>query len=88
MKTTTINGTTYTFKKFGPIFNWKSDIFDLYEKPSQEKKDAFKKWKGKLARIYWLIGGIQNYSIFGDVIDENGERHAVKITKDNAFILA
>jgi hypothetical protein len=85
--TTTINGTTYTFKKFEPVFNWKDSIFDLYEKPSKEKRDAFKKWEAKLDRIYWLVGGKQNYSIFWEITDESGERHAVKITKSNAFIL-
>lgn len=87
MKTTTINGTVYTFKKFDQVRNWKSDIFELYEKPSQDKIEAFNEREKKLTCIYWLIGGKQNYSIFGDVIDENGDRHPVKITKSNRFIL-
>ena len=87
MKKTTIKGDVFTFKKFDIVRNWKTDISDLYEKPSQEKKDAFKKREAKLSKIYGLIGGIQNFSIYGEIIDEEGNRHDVKITKGNNFIL-
>ena len=87
MKKLTIRGDAFTFKKFEPVFNWKTDIYDLYEKPSQAKKEAFDEREEKLAKIYGLVGGIQNYSIFGEIIDEEGKRHDVKITKSNNFIL-
>ena len=88
MKTITIKGTTYTFKKFEPLHNGKSSIFDLYKTPWETNKKAFKEWEEKLDHIYWLCGGSHSFSIYGDIIDENGERHAVKITKCNNFILA
>lgn len=87
MKQLTINGDLFKFKKFDVVKNWKTDISDLYEKPSQEKKDAFNEWEAKLSKIYGLIGGIQNFSIYGEIIDEEGNRHDVKITKSNNFIL-
>ena len=87
MKQLEIRGDLFKFKKFDIVRNWKTDISDLYEKPSKEKKDAFNEREGKLAKIYGLVGGIQNYSIYGEIIDEEGKRHDVKITKSNNFIL-
>lgn len=87
MKKLTINGDVFTFKKFDIVKNWKTDIFDLYKKPSKDKKEAFEERKGKLSKIYGLIGGIQNFSIYGEIIDEEGNRHDVKITKGNNFII-
>jgi hypothetical protein len=52
MKTTTINSIEFEFKKFDPVYNWKTSIYNLYEKPSQEKIKIFNDWKSKLTRIY------------------------------------
>ena len=87
MKQLQIRGDVFKFKKFDIVRNWKTDIFDLYEKPSQKKRNAFNKREKKLARVYGLIGGSHNFSIFGEIIDEEGNRHDVKITKSNNFIL-
>lgn len=87
MKQLQIRGDLFTFKKINIVKNWKTDIFDLYEKPSQKKVEAFKEWEAKLSKVYGLIGGSHNFSIFGEIIDEEGERHDVKITKSNNFIL-
>ena len=87
MTTTTINGTTYTFKKFEPIHNGKTTIFDLYKTPGETNRKAFEKWEKKLNRVYWLCGGSHSFSIYGNVIDNEGKPHAVKITKANAYIL-
>lgn len=87
MKKTTINGDVFTFKKFDIVKNWKKELSDLYKKPSKDKKEAFEERKGKLSKIYGLIGGIQNFSIYGEIVDEEGKRHDVKITKWNNFIL-
>ena len=87
MKQLTINGDLFTFKKLENVINWKNDIFDLYEKPSEAKREAFKKWQEKLDSIHGLIGGSHNFSIFGKITDEEGKRHTVKITKCNNFII-
>lgn len=87
MKQVQIRGDLFKFKKFDVVKNWKTDISDLYEKPSQEKKDAFNEREAKLSKIYGLIGGKQNFSIYGEIIDEEGNRHNVKITKGNNFII-
>ena len=87
MKQLTINGDLFTFKRLENVANGKTDIFDLYEKPSEEKRKAFKKWEAKLDSIHGLIGGSHNFSIFGKITDEEGIRHTVKITKCNNFII-
>lgn len=70
-----------------PLHNGKSSIFDLYKTPWETNRKAFEKREKELACIYWLCGGSHSYSIYWDIIDENGERHAVKITKRNNYII-
>lgn len=70
-----------------PFYNWKSDIYDLYEKPSYEKVCIFRKWKEKLNTIYWLSWNSHLFSISWNVIDENGVLHNVKITASHNYIL-
>ena len=50
-KTTTINGDVYTFGRFEPVYNYKRDIYDLYDRPSQYKIEAFDEWYHKLDEI-------------------------------------
>lgn len=48
MKTTTINGIQFEFKKYTPCKNGKHKLEDLYKNPSYEKEEAFRYWKDKL----------------------------------------
>ena len=86
-QTKTIRGDVFTFKKMELLRNGKSSIFDLYKTPWETNRKAFEKREKKLACVYWLCGGSHSYSIYGDIIDENGERHAVKITRQNNYII-
>lgn len=47
-KTITINGDVYTFGRFTPVWNFKTDIYDLYDRPSYEKVEAFREWDKKI----------------------------------------
>jgi hypothetical protein len=47
-KTITINGDVYTYGRFEPISNRKTDIYDLYDRPSYEKIQAFEEWDKKI----------------------------------------
>lgn len=85
-KTVTINGDVYTFGRFEPVYNGKTNIFHLYDRPSQEKIQAFEEWDKKIT-IQGMIGWTYNFSIFGEVKDEEGKRHEVKITRDYNWIL-
>ena len=87
MKTVKINGTTYTVKKAEPYFNGKTSIFDLYDRPSTTKVVIFREWQEKLNSIYGLVGNSCTFSIYWDVIDENGVKHDVRITHANNYIL-
>lgn len=86
MKTTTINGTFYKFKKFEPLHNGVTSIYELYNRPSQAKVKAFNYWKERLDLIYWMYGNSCNFSIYGMVKDEKGIEHDVYITKWNSYI--
>lgn len=47
-----INGDYYTpTKNVERMSNWKTDIFDLYEKPSYTKVAIFREWQEKLHSI-------------------------------------
>lgn len=85
-KTITINGDVYTYGRFEPVYNGKTSIFDLYDRPSQEKIEAFEEWDKKIT-IQGMIGWSWSFSIFGEVKDEEGKRHEVKITRDYNWIL-
>lgn len=54
-KTITINGDVYTYGRFEPVYNGKTNIFHLYERPSQEKIQAFEEWDKKIT-IQGMIG--------------------------------
>ena len=54
MKNITINGDTYTYGRFTPVYNGKNDIFDLYDRPSTYKVVAFNEWNEKLVEIYGM----------------------------------
>lgn len=86
-KTICINGVYYTPKKAAIYSNWKSDLFQLYEKPSCEKVRIFNDRKQKLNCIYWLEGNSNTFSIHGNVKDENWSIHNVWITARNNYIL-
>ena len=86
-KTVTINGDVFTFWRFTPVFNYKNDIYDLYDRPSYEKKQAFDEWNKKLVEIYGMTGSKFAFSIYGYVKDEEGQLHNVKITRDYNWIL-
>ena len=47
-KTITINGDVYTYGRFEPIANYCTSIYDLYERPSYEKIQAFEEWDKKI----------------------------------------
>ena len=85
--TVLINGVYYTPKKMDPFYNWKSDLYQLYKKPSYGKVCIFRKWKEKLNTIYWLSWNSHFFSISWNVIDENGVLHNVKITASHNYIL-
>lgn len=87
MKTTTINWINFTFKKFNPIKNWKSEIHDLYWNPSYNKIRIFNEWDWKLDLIYWLTWNFHNFSIYGSIKDNDWKFHNVKITKSYNYIL-
>ena len=85
-KTITINGDVYTYGRFEPISNRKTDIYDLYDRPSYEKIQAFEEWNKKIA-IYGMVWSKFVFSIYGEVKDEEGNWHNVKITRDYNWIL-
>lgn len=87
MKNVKINGVNYTYKAFEPLYNWKCDIFDLYDRPSTAKVAIFRDWQEKLHSIYWLCGNSCTFSIYWAVKDENWLLHDVKITHCNNYIL-
>lgn len=70
-KTITINGDVYTYGRFEPVYNYKRTIWDLYDRPSDEKVDAYNEWYGKLEEIHGLTGSKFNFSIYGCVKDED-----------------
>jgi membrane-bound lytic murein transglycosylase len=86
-KTITINGDVYTYGRFEPVYNYKRDIYNLYDRPSYEKIQAFEEWNKKLVEIYGLVGSKFAFSIYGYVRDEEGHLHNVKITRDYNWIL-
>lgn len=86
-KTISINGDSYTFKKYEPFYNFKRDIYDLYDRPSAYKIDAFNEWDKKLVEIYGMTGNTCTFSIYGMVKDEEGNLHNVRITRDHNWIL-
>ena len=86
-KTISINGDVFTFWRFTPVFNYKNDIYDLYDRPSYEKIQAFDEWNKKLVEIYGMTGSKFAFSIYGYVKDEEGQLHNVKITRDYNWIL-
>lgn len=86
-KTVTINGDVYTYGRFEPCYNFKRDIYDLYDRPSGYKIDAFNEWSKKLVEIYGLTGSKFAFSIHGYVKDEEGQLHNVKITRNYNWIL-
>lgn len=51
MKTTTINGIQFEFKKYTPCRNGKTELRDLYKDPSYKKEEVFSYWKDQI-RIY------------------------------------
>lgn len=85
-KTTTINGDVYTYGRFEPVYNGKTSIYSLYDRPSYEKIQAFEEWDRKIA-IQGLTWNTFNFSIYGVVQDENWDFHQVKITRDYNWIL-
>ena len=85
-KTITINGDVYTYGRFEPISNRKTDIYDLYDRPSYEKIQAFNEWDKKIV-IQGMVWSKFVFSIYGEVKDEDGKRHEVKITRDYNRIL-
>jgi len=85
-KTITINGDVYTYGRFEPISNRKTDIYDLYDRPSYEKIQAFEEWDKKIV-IQGMVWSKFVFSIYGEVKDEEGNWHNVKITRDYNWIL-
>ena len=85
-KTITINGDVYTYWRFTPVRNYKTDIYDLYDRPSYEKIQAFEEWNKKII-IRGMVWSKFVFSIYGMVIDEDGNYHQVKITRDYNWIL-
>jgi hypothetical protein len=47
-----INGITFEKKNLDPYCNCKNSIYQLYDRPSQEKVEIFDYWDQKLDRIY------------------------------------
>lgn len=86
-KTITINGDVYTYGRFEPVYNYKRDIYDLYDRPSQYKIEAFDEWYHKLDEITGMTWWKFAFSIYGYVRDEEGHLHNVKITRDYNWIL-
>ena len=87
MKTTTIQWINFNYKNFNVIKNWKTCIYDLYEKPSYRKVKIFNDWQWKLDLIYWLTWNFHNFSIYGSIKDNDWKFHNVKITKSYNYIL-
>lgn len=67
--------------------NRKTDIFDLYERPSSTKVAIFREWQEKLYTIDGLIGNSSVFSIYWTVKDGDGHLHHVKITPSYNYIL-
>lgn len=82
-----INGITFEKKNLDPYCNCMDSIYQLYDRPSQEKVEIFDHWDQKLDRIYWLTGSKFAFSIYWEIKDQNGYYHDVKITKSHNYIL-
>jgi len=83
-----INGDCYTpTTKIEWYSNRKTDIFDLYERPSQTKVAIFKEWQEKLHSIEWLTGNSCRFSIYWTLKDEDWHLHHVKITPSYNYLL-
>ena len=86
MKTTTINGIQFEFKKYTPCRNGKTELRDLYKDPSYKKEEVFSYWKDQI-RIYWMKWNSSVFSIFGTIMDPNGIQLDVWITPCHNYIL-
>ena len=89
MKKTTVSikGVTFTPCNLSPVYNWKSDIFQLYSRPSATKIAIFKDRSQKLDGIYSLTGNCNFFSIYGYIFDDAWKKHNVKITPSYNYIL-
>lgn len=81
-----INDDVFTLKKFKPVNNGKTNLYDLYKTASDEKQKAFNYWKGKLVEITWLVGNCNMFTIYGAIV-RWWFLHNVKITKCNNYIM-
>ena len=71
-----------------PVYNYKSNIFDLYDRPSYTKINIFNEWSEKLDCITWLTWNKFNFSIYWYIIDkENWQKHNVKITPSYNYVI-
>ena len=91
MKTTKffeINGDTYQTKEGleRPYYNWKTDIFQLYARPSNTKISIFRYWERKLDEITALRWNSMFFSIYGKITDNNWEVKNVWITPSHNYI--
>lgn len=85
----TINWISFTpTNSITPLYNYKSNIFDLYDRPSYTKISIFNEWNEKLDCIYWLTWNTSVFSIYWYIIDkENWKKHNVKITPSYNYVL-
>ena len=88
MKNTTIKWIQFTIKNsIDFISNWKTNIYQLYDKPSYEKTKIFNEWKNKLDWITWLTWNKFNFSIYWYIFDNDWIKHNVKITQSYNYLL-
>lgn len=87
MRTIKINKDYYEIKKnLDYEYNWK-DLYDLYGRPSDYKKEIYKEREQKLYKIDGLTGNRFYFTIYGQVKDKKNNLHLVRITANHNYIL-
>jgi hypothetical protein len=86
MKFALVNGTNFEVMNTRIAPYGKSDIFELYQRPSVTKIDIFRKWlqffrKVGTINIVRVHGNCMTFVIVADVIGKDGQRYNFYITK-------
>lgn len=85
-KFVTVRGINFEEANFTPVHNWRTELSDLYKKPSSTKQDVFNYWKEHLFYIYWLTWNLHMFQIYWCIRDDNWFVRDVKITPFHNFI--
>ena len=85
-KFVTVKWICFREEDFSPVHNWRTELKDLYKKPSKKKQSVFDYWKSKLFYIYWLTWNLYTFQIYWCIRGEDWIIRDVKITPSYNFI--